>query len=198
MTTTPQEVVREESANSQVLQPTDMIPDELQDLEAVQNYALVANLTSTQRLILYALCSNLVSETKRTEAQIADDLGIHRNSIRDARLKPEFASALTAIMRDLIKGKADTPVQNLFNLAEKDVRANEILLRIADIYQPTQRNLNVNASIKGISAQSGSITDSIDTICIRLGELGWSRDRVVELAASIPARFDALKTEGAF
>ena len=161
-------------------------------------HANIAKLTSNQRKILLALAENLVAEDIRTDKEIAADLGLQRRAIYEARQKPEFSIALTELCRDLVRGTADIALKNLMQLSVKDTKATEIWLRIAEIYQPTQRNVNVNASLGRIGEGGESISVSIEKLLTRLGQLGWGEDRVKELSDAMPAMFAELRSQGAF
>lgn len=186
MTDTPQE-------QTSALVPDDMIPAEL-DTETFQNLPALGRLTAKRRAMLYGICMNMVSENNHTDSQIAEELGFSRQALQAARIDPTFNAALVVAMREIIKGKVDKPVENLFRLAEKDVKANEILLRISEVYQPTNRNLNINANVGTQGGQSKSFTANVQDMLVRMGELGWTEERVAEL---VP-QFKKLKDEGAF
>jgi len=184
-------------ANLVPLQPDNV---EQEDIEPFPShiYPTIAKLTSNQRNILMALAENMVSEDIKTDGEIAVELGLNRRTIYEARQKPEFSVALTALCRDLVRGTADIALQNLMRLAQNDTKATEIWLRIAEIYQPTQRNVNLNASVARTLDTQGSISESKDELLTRMGELAWSTERVEEFAKTLPARFNELRAEGAF
>jgi hypothetical protein len=117
------------------------------DPELVQYSAYFAALTATQRTILTALTLNILSENTLTDRDLAIEIGVGRNTIMNARKNPKFATALAAMMRSIVAGKADVIINNLFRIAKNETKANEVLSRIAEFYTPTSRNLNVNAQI---------------------------------------------------
>ena len=161
-------------------------------LPTLQNTALMSQLTPKRQTMLTAIALNLLSETILTDTELAKEIGVDRTSLSRARVDPTFNAALTAVMRDVIKGKADKPVENLFKLAEKDVKANEILLRIAEVYQPTSRNLNVNANISQ-STPIGTPESAIESSCQKFIAIGYDLERYI---AEITQVWTRLKAEG--
>jgi hypothetical protein len=163
------------------------------DPDSLIHYApMIASLTAGRRQILAALVINVCREDKHTETQIADDLGISRQTIMRARKDPRFGQALSYMMRAVIAGKSDIVVGNLFNIAQKDTKANEILLRIAEIYQPTQRNLNVNASVSTELNTPQSPQQAIDSMTERFIRLGYDKPRLLR---EIGASYDRLTNQ---
>ncbi len=180
------------AASSKALQPVlDNLPEEMPD--SLQNTPLFAQLTSTRRVILTALALNVLSEVKQTETAIAKKIGISRQTIRTARKDPVFAQALSAVMRSIIAGKSDIITEMLLTRAEKSDRILEICARIADLYQPTQRNLNVNANVNAAAVAPGSPQQAIESICTTFMGIGYDRASLLRIVGKT---FDRLKEEG--
>ena len=176
---------------SAALEP-DNIPPEVALLPTLQNTAVMGLLTPKRQTMLVAIALNLMSENIQSDRSLAKEIGVHRTSLSNARLDPAFNAALVSVMRDVIRGRADEPVANLFRLAEKDVKANEILLRINEVYQPTSRNLNVNANI---SQQAEPVTqeDILDRHLMKYMSIGYDLQRYHD---EVDARWRTLQEEG--
>lgn len=173
------------------LQPDnlDLIPPEMQ-----QYAAMLAGLTTTQQRILWALIDNLTAENKRSERQIAKDIGVDRTTIQRARKNKDFQSALAYIVRDNIRGLHDQLVNGIIKHGATDWRATKFLLEYDGSYVQRSQNMNINARLDTTGGSNKPFSAVIDDILIRMGELGWSRDRVEDLGE----RFDQLRAEGAF
>lgn len=178
-----------QASTSAALQPEMSTPG----LEPLQNMTLVAKLTSTRRVILIALAMNVLSEVKQTETAIAEKIGISRQSIIEARKDPVFGAALSAVMRSIIAGKSDIITEMLLTRAEKSDRILEILSRIADLYQPTQRNMNLNANVQVNTDVPGSPQQVIQATIQRFMGIGYDKQSFLDLIAGT---WDQLKSEG--
>jgi len=156
-------------------------PPEIQDLdELTAYYPDLANLTPIRRSILFALLENTVSEDRKTETEIALDLGINRRTILDARKNPVFIELLGRLSIEMVRANVDKPIQNLFSLGKTNVKANEILARIAEVYRPTQRILSQSMNINART----QYTDTDDMISAFLAELkaqGYTKERISAL-----------------
>uniref|UniRef100_A0A6M3LXH4 Uncharacterized protein n=1 Tax=viral metagenome TaxID=1070528 RepID=A0A6M3LXH4_9ZZZZ len=171
----------------------DFIPPELENIETLHNLSIVGKLTNNQRRILAAIASNVVREDKQSEGALAEEIGLSRQAFYNARQNPTFSAALTLIMRDIVKGMADHPIRNLLNLAQKDTKANEILLRIAEVYQPTNRNLNLNANLSVNGDAVGSPGAAIQSTVQQFMGIGYDKQSLLDLVAET---WDKLKSEG--
>jgi len=174
---------------SEALQPV-IMPDELQQY---QNLSIVTSLTSIQRSILFALSMNLLAEDKRTETQIALDLGVSRQAIYQARQNQRFGQALSMIMRSLIAGKSDIITSMLLSRAEKSDRILEVCARIAKLYLPEQRNVNLNAQITTQQDRPGSPQSAIESTVTRFMSIGYDKQSLLNLVGDT---YDRLKSEG--
>jgi hypothetical protein len=178
---------------SQTLPQAQILPQI--DAENVANTcATFAMLVPTQKSVLLAIMEDFLSENIRTDRQIASDCGVHAKTVYNCKVNPAFNAALAQVMPELVKAKLPMYIGAIEKAGLKDWKALQFLLEFAGLWTKTQRNLNINANIGGNTAQNMSIQDSVDSILIRLGELGWNRTRVLTLAD----RFDELKAEGAF
>lgn len=197
MPTTPQDNSNAQNIPAQALPVPDILPSVDLDSLAISSAEYV-NLKDTQKSVMLAIMDDFISEDIRTDVKMASDLGIDRKTIYNCKRNPRFNRAMTQIMPEMVKAKLPKYLAMVEDHGVKDWKAIEFLLKYAGLYTPTQQNLNVNASIGRQLDAQGSITDSKDALLTRMGELGWSLDRVQEFAASIPARFEELRAEGAF
>jgi len=173
--------------------PAALIPDILDsDTLSSQISPDIASLTTNQRRVLVALCENMLSESILTDSEIATELGFDRKTIYTCRQNPTFARCLSAICIDIIRGTSDNALRNLMKHSERDTKATEIWLRIANIYQPTNRNLNVNANISAQGA-IGSSQQAIDQTIGQYISVGYTLDRFIE---EVRERWQTLKAEG--
>lgn len=197
MPTTPQDNSNAQNVAAQPLPQPDILP--ANDLETLASHsAEYVNLIDTQKMVLLAIMEDFISEDIRTDVDMASDLGIDRKTIYNCKRNPRFNRAMTQLMPEMVKAKLPKYLTMVEDHGVKDWKAIEFLLKYAGLYTPTQQNLNVNANVGRQMDQQGSITESKDTLLTRMGELGWSVERVQEFAASIPARFEELRSEGAF
>ena len=186
------------SESTQTLQPTDMIPavsipldpDADFDPTIQQISTMVGDLSPHRQRILVALCENMVSGNLRSDTEIAADLGIDRTTIWYARKNPAFGAALAILMRNLAQGMADKALTDLVKHSANSPKATEIWLRIAKVFDPVEKRLNVNASLTS-PGQAGSLQDIIDDFLIKLGAAGYPIEKLVE-------RYQELRAEGAF
>lgn len=158
------------------------------------SYTSYAMLRPTQKSVLIAVMMDFISENIRSDTQIALDLSISRKTVYNCKVNPAFTDALTQIMPALVKAKLPKYLSMIEKHGERDWQPLRFLLEYAGLYVKTSQNLNINASIGGRMAQSMSISETVDSILIRLGELGWSDERV----SGLVARFRELRAEGAF
>ena len=177
-------------ANAIATIPPGTLPEQLEDEESIKFYQETASLTVNQRRVLIALCENVVAEDTKTDGEIAEDLGLHYQTISQCRRNPKFGRVLAAITIDLVRGLTDKAILNLSNLALKDTKANEILLRIAEVYVPASKQLNVHANVSR-ETLSGSGEANIEDVLIEWGAKGLSIKWIAE-------KWAQLKSEGAF
>ena len=182
-----------QTPSSAALQPViDNLPEEMPS--HLQNLTIVTKLTMTRRLILTALVMNLLAEDKQTETAIAAKIGVSRQAIYDARQDPLFGQALSTVMRSIIAGKSDIITEMLMTRAEKSDRILEIVSRIAELYQPTQRNVNVNTNLQVNTGQPGSPEQAIQATLQLFMKIGYDLQSLLEL---VTVEWTKMKAEGA-
>jgi len=168
--------------------PVPKIMEQLPDMPDIiqQLSAILPDLTNHQKSILIEKAKDFLSNNIRTDTQIARDLGIHPDTIYLAKANPVFGRAMSILMRSVVQATADEPIRNLQKLAQKSTKANEILLRIAEVYQPsiTTKNLNVNVDATGAYSNT---TDLVERMIVTLKSQGWTWERLYDVWNSIPA-----------
>ncbi len=184
------------------LQPTEMTqqitPSHLfdaakYDSEILQNLTHYHQLTDNQRSILYFTIEGITSDLNYTDAEIADYAGVSPRSVAYAKHNAHFLSCLSEITRQHAKSHIANVVKAIEKKAiEGSVRAQELLIRYTGDYTPTQRNENLNASIKaGQNMSTGDvISDFVSMLC---NNSGWHIDKILE---EIRKAYDKLKSEG--
>lgn len=170
------------------LQP--IVDPDIQDGDIVSMCATVAQLTNLQAKILMKLAENYLSDDTQTDADIARDMGIHKNTMGQFRRNPRAGRALTAVILALAGSKVDKYIAGIEKHGEKDWRAYELMLKVLGVYIPKQQSLNISAKME-TEDSVGSFSDFIDEFCIKVGASGYPIQSVIE-------RFQELKAEGAF
>jgi hypothetical protein len=156
-------------------------------------YPLIAGLTTIQRQILFSLCVNMISKDRKTFQQIADELNIEEKTIYLCRQNPKFAAILSYMVTEIIKGSVDIAVGNLMQMTD-NVKAQEILLRIAEVYNPTQRILALSGKLPAASTENSTNPRSfLSGIIQKLSGLGYSKGRLID---EISELYDELKENG--
>lgn len=154
----------------------------VESMSEIQEISIdLMSLTETQRLILTEIGRNMLSSDHCSDSQIARKLGIHADTIGNARRNKAFGRCLTVLTRDIIRGQADKTLVGIQKHLDTDWRSGEFLLRYTGDYVPASqsKNLNVNLSATQSTARQ-TTSDLLDSILIQLMELGVSPDRVKE------------------
>ena len=184
--------IREAPATYQTAGNLALNPDAMFD-EFPQYAADLSKLTTKQRLILTELTINLISEDKKTDIEIADSLDIDRNTVYLARQNTHFARCLAYMTIDITKGLVDKAVGNLLKMTD-NVKAQEILLRIAEVYNPTQRLLTLSGKLPTDMMENITSPQQITSqICSQFASLGYSKERLID---EISTKWDELKENG--
>lgn len=192
MTNTPQD--RQENQPSTNLPATQALLPDIEVDTVAQSSADYQNLPFAQKTVLLAIMEDFISENIRSDVQIAADCGIDRKTVYNCKVNPLFNNALAFVMPELVKAKVPKYLAQIEKHGEKDYKPLEFLLKYAGLYVPKSQNLNINANIGSSRTQNKPLSVVVDDVLIRLGELGWSEDRVSELVD----RFRELRDEGAF
>ena len=150
----------------------------------------IAQLSAIKQRTLVAVVGNVLSEDSLTDAQLAELVGVDRNTIRNHRLDPLWGKVLQVILSDIVKGTSDKAMKCLFSRAQHDTAAIKVWLNMADMWIDKRQQLNLNAKLDP-RTQGLSFTDTIDDTLTLIGSAGWTEERLVE-------RWRLLKREGAF
>lgn len=163
---------------------TNHLPAPNSDDLPVNVYPEIAQLTQIRRHILVSLVTNMVSKERKTDTALAIELGINRSSIIEARRNPLFADLLARLTVDVIKGHVDKVVGNLFTIAETNVKANEILLRISEVYKPTQRIMSQSVNLS-VSTTYANGDDMVTAFLDKIRAGGYTLERITALWNSL-------------
>ena len=187
--TTQQPTESPPAAKSEALQPIlDNLPD-----EPTESYALLANLTTLQQKILIELAGNVLAEDIRTDSQIARDIGCSDDYIYQLRRNPKFTAAMGTVIREIARGTSDKAFNQLLKHAQKDTKATEIWLRMSETYQPTNRNVNVNANLQVNAGAPGSPQQAHEAYVRRFMSIGYDLESLVD---AVRSTYQRLKDEG--
>jgi hypothetical protein len=187
----------QQTAN-QVLPQAQILP-QIDTEHIANNCATFPMLTANQKIVMLAIMDDFLSENIRTDRQIASDCGVHAKTVYNCKVNPSFNAALSQIMPELVKAKLPKYMSKIEKHGDKDWKAYQFLLQFAGLWTPTQRNMNINASIGTPGQRQGRSFDQVwDDMLIRAGELGWSEDRIRDKADTMVDRYRELRAEGAF
>jgi hypothetical protein len=164
------------------------------DVEAFSvNFTQFGRLSNKHLAILIAIGQDLVSETPRSDVQIAEKLGIDRKTVAYARNTPDFASAMGIMVTGIARGKSDLYLRWTEKAAQDGkVGALKLLWQIAGLLIERKKNMNLNMDMEfSASEQPKSYLDVVDEFIIALGEAGWSGQMIVD-------RYEELRASGAW
>lgn len=188
-----------QTVEPQTLEPEVILPDTTKtddtplDLAVSENLrensSVFGELSAIESRIVVALCRNIASDGRKSQRQIARDLGTTEGTIIACRSRSAFTRAMGVLMRETVRGNTDNIIQNIYEHMQKDWKAGEFLLKYSGEYVPSQQNLNISA--KMTVPQYNSRESATDAVLIKLGELGWTAERISD-------RFNQLRAEGAF
>ena len=151
-------------------------------------------LRNNQQNVLLAIMTDFMSENIRSDVDMAKDLDIDRKTVYNCRLNATFNRALAFVMPELVKAKLPKYLAMIEKHGQKDYKPLELLLRYAGLYIPASQTQNLNVNMSAQSSANKPFSANVEDMLIRMGELGWTEDRVSEL---VP-QFRKLKDEGAF
>ena len=176
--------------DGQALVPEIIDPDDTQ--EYLSNFVQFAGLSTKMMLVLKAIATDLVSDTSRSDVELADDLGISRNTIFAYRNNPLFRQAISIIMVGCVLGKTDKYIKVIEKAAYKGSwAAAKFLLELSGVYVQKYKNLNVNVDATPVYAETQDFDEVVNEFIIALGNAGWSSQQIV-------SRYEQLRSEGAW
>lgn len=149
------------------------------DKNLVNFYASYTMLTQTQKIVLINMVKNLVSESTQTDTDLARQLGIHYNTVYYCRANPQFQEALAQISIDLIRGKTNIIIQNLFEQSKSKTSAAELLLKLSGLYIPKLQSQVLHARADDF-AQIKTSVDLLGKVCRSLHRIGYTKDRLMQ------------------
>lgn len=148
------------------------------------------NLSAIKQRTLIAVTGNLLSEDSKTDAELAELVGVDRTTMKNHRRCPLWSAALKVIVGDIVKGTSDRAIRALFKRAEHDTAAIKVWLNMSDLWMDRTARLNVNTNTRQTGVDVPFI-DTVDDVLALIGAAGWTEERIIE-------RFRLLKSEGAF
>jgi hypothetical protein len=142
--------------------------------------------------VLKAIATDLVSDTARTDLQLAADLGVSDRTIYTYRNNPLFKQALGTLMVGCTLGKTDKYIKVIEQAAYKGSwAAAKFLLELSGVYVQKYKNLNVNVDATPVYAETQDFDEVVNEFIIALGSAGWSAQQIV-------SRYEQLRSEGAW
>lgn len=158
----------------------------------ISEYKNMATLTSLQRMLILEVVDNMFREQPLTDSEICEKVGCNYSYLSLLRNKNEkFQAALGSVIYEALKSKRDAIIGNVIRAGKipKHWQANKFLMEIIGEYVPRSAHLNINANVR--NAPPSSPEQAVDTLLVKLGELGYSPEQVAQ-------RMRELKMEGAF
>lgn len=169
--------------------PEDIPPvTELDAPGYVQTRAHIAGLSTPQLLVMQELAIDLISESPRTNCQLAEHLGMHRNTIGKYRTDTRFNRVLSEMVFAVTKGKLDVIMADLMKAAHQGkVAAIKLLLEYVGEY--TQKIATLNMHVQAGNIDSDMDLDSaVDKFLIMLGSRGWNIQQLTARWVSLKGR----------
>jgi len=180
------------TSTSIALQP--VITDLQTDSESiVQNYAEYAQLTEGQKSVLLGLMDDFLSEDIRSDIDLAAGVGVHRNTVKNAKQNPRFNRVLIAVMPELVKSKLPKYLNQIELHGKKSFEPLKFLLEYTGLYVKSQRNLNLNANLAVNADQSAGPGQAVQSFCQQFMTIGYDKHSLLDLVAET---WDKLKSEG--
>jgi hypothetical protein len=164
------------------------------DFADVEKYCQLAGLPPIGIAIMIALVSDHVSDSPRTGSVIADDLGIHENTVYKYRRNPLFNRLHAQILREIFQGNLDRVYKGMMIGVDKgNTGMVKLALEHSGEYVQQFRNVNVNLNrnVSALDTQPLDIDTAAERFLSMLGTRGWSLEMVVDL-------WHRLKREQAF
>jgi len=163
------------------------------DMDALSNtFQQFAHLPPKRLAVLMQIGRDLVSETPRSDSEIARVLGINRETVYNCRNDPQWSVALGILVVGIARGRSDLYLQWTEQSARKgSVGSLKLLWELTGLYIQKHKNLNVNVDATPIYLKDQSFDNVIDEFIIALGGAGWSAQQIV-------SRYNELRSQGAW
>ena len=170
----------------QALQPS----NETDYTDIVESSTAFTSLSPHQRAILKAMVDNFLLEIIETDAQIAEKVGCHPQTVLNARHSRVFQAAIREILPQLATVKSLDVAQKIYKWIDKDWKAGKYWHELAGVFIQRSQSLNIHANMTQTD-QSSTVSDIIDEFLINLGASGYPIEKIV-------SRYHELRSEGAF
>ena len=173
-----------------VLQPDILPPQQLNTI--AKRSPLYSTLHPTQKAVLIAMMNDFMSETIRTDTEMAADLSVDRKTIYNCRTNSTFNAVMTSIMPEMVQAKLPKYLLQIEKHGEKDYKPLEFLIKYAGLYVDRHQNVNLNANI---SAQDIPQTpkEVLERHLIKYISIGYDWDRYMTEAHDL---WTMLQAEG--
>lgn len=151
------------------------------DADLNPQYGTFAGLNTNEVLVATEMASDLMSATRRSDTQLAADLGINRRNIHRYRSNPLFNQALGVLAGTVVRGKVMRYVALIEKHAEKDWHAAKFLMEWVGLYVPKMQHLNLNVSATASQVVFESSEEAIFAFIKKVKSMGWSLERIAEI-----------------
>jgi len=156
----------------------------------VKSCAAYLSLSEAQKSVLIVICDDFLSGNTHSDSEIAEIAGVHRNTVYNCKHNSTFAQAIVEIMPELVKVKLPKYLSMIEKHGERDFQPLKFLLEYAGLFIPRSQRAILHARMD-TTRSNVSAQEQIDAILSKLGQLGFSPERVCE-------RMRKLQREGAF
>ena len=148
----------------------------------------ISKLSAYQKKILVADLERVFTGKKITDKEMMEGLGMNRQNLYSVRANETYARTYLAILKANVQANLGEVVGHLMRNSEGgDTSASRTLLQFAEAITTVTKNLNVNVDNRRVE----TVEESVDSLIIRLGELGVSTEAFVQ-------RYIDLKNAGRF
>ena len=162
-------------------------------LQTLQSLSAFHQLTDQQQSVLFFVIEDMTSDSNRTDVELAELAGVTPKTIYNCRHNAHFLSCMNEISMLSLKSYIPKAAEALKKkVADGNMKAIDFIYRVTKEYIPTQRNENLNATIKGSQAMATGdvISDFVSMLC---NNSGWHIEKIIE---EIRKAYDKLKSEG--
>ncbi len=162
------------------------------DFDDIKKYCEVAGLPPMGISILIAMVQDDVSESPRSGYELADDLGVHFNTIYKYRRNSLFNRLHAEILREIFHGNLDKVYAGMMIGVKKGQSGMvKLAMEMQGEHTPTMQSLNVNVNRTISDDKPLDIVETTERYLTMLGAKGWSLDMITEV-------WERLKKQQAF
>lgn len=159
-------------------------------IELAQSCRGYASLSHAQKKLLRALIDDFVSGNIHTNEDLAEKAGISTRNVYYCKKNPVFIQVLSEILPDLAKTRSIDVLEKIYKQIERDWQAGKWWLQFTGQWIPSSKQAVLHARTQDF-ADTGTESSATAQFLIKLGQLGWSEERLVAL-------WRELKAEGAW